>query len=120
MRYATSSALKWILVGVAGFGGYELYKHMQPASKRAGVGDTVVVNTAALPTGGLPAGIPAGVAQLVVQIGTATADAISGTIMGYYAGGAVQTLPITGPVFPGNIPRTAIVGIVTADGKVAA
>jgi hypothetical protein len=99
------------LLGLAalGVGGYEIYKHTGPASRRAAAGDTVIVDATKL--GGVaPAGIPAGVSSIAVQLGTGEVNGVlPGSVVGYVVNGGIVPFPATAAI---NVPRTAITGIV--------
>lgn len=104
---STATILGLLALGV---GGYEVYKHTGPASRRASTGDTAVVDGTKLVGVALPAGIPAGVTSLVVTLGAETSGVFAANVVGYVVNNAPVSIPLAAAV---NVPRTAITGIVT-------
>jgi len=95
----------------AAFGvvGYEVYKHTGPASRRAGVGDDVLVDPTKLTP---PVAIPVAGASIAVRVTKADSQSVTGGIVGAFSSGQIVPLPSVGPAATTTVPRSAIVGIV--------
>ena len=108
-NYKRSPWLSLLGLGALGLGGYELYKHTGPASRRASSGDTVTADVTKL--GGVaPGGLPAGTSTIAVLLGTGESNGvIPGTVVGVVVNGGIVPLPAAAAI---NLPRTAITGIV--------
>jgi len=102
------------IIAAVAIGGYEIYKHTGPASRRASVGNIAAVDITKLSNipPAVAAVIPQGVTSVAIQVTAADSQNVSGNVIGVIANGLYQPLPTAGAGLSITAPRSSVVGIV--------